>query len=185
MRSPVSMPETLEGSSMSLATLWIQTYADGLVRADHVVGIEAHPTPALTGKPPHWLLTVVLPTVTGSGDLADGAPGWQIAPVHRTVIQTPDHPGDAPAALARLLAQLDPVNAAGVITAEVTPDHAGTGTGSPGSPDAPADSGATAPEPSQSGDTAAVVAAGSRIRFRFTPFPPARALSHETESHYM
>jgi hypothetical protein len=34
----------------------VQTLGDGLVRADQVTGIDAHQTPALTGKPSRWLL---------------------------------------------------------------------------------------------------------------------------------
>ena len=35
---------------MSLTMVWSQTLSDGLVRADQVVGINVHQTPALTGK---------------------------------------------------------------------------------------------------------------------------------------
>ena len=42
---------------------------------------------------------------------------------HRTLIQSPEDPGDAPAALARLLAQLDLVSAAGVITTSREDTH--------------------------------------------------------------
>lgn len=52
---------------MSLSKVWVQTQSDGLVRADHVVGIDAHQTPALSGKPSRWLLDVVLPTSIGTG----------------------------------------------------------------------------------------------------------------------
>ena len=41
---------------VSLANVWVQTWADGLVRADQIVGIEAHPTPAVAGKPSRWLV---------------------------------------------------------------------------------------------------------------------------------
>lgn len=153
---------------MSLTTVWIQTRADGLVRADQITGIEAHQTPALAGKPSHWLLAVVLPTVTGSGAHTPG-PGWSVGPVHRTVIQTPDDPGDAPAALARLLAQLDPLSAAGVITAEITGTRA-------------ADTGRDG-EDTREGAT--VVASASRVRFAFQPFPRPPAARHDTESHYL
>ncbi len=147
---------------MSLTNVWIQTQADGLVRADQVSGIEAHQTPALAGKPSHWLLDIVLPTVTGSGAHAGDGPVWAVGPVHRTVIQTPEHPGDAPAALARLLAQLDPVSATGVITAEIV----GPRTGAVGS------------DPT-------VTATASRVRFQFAPFPRPPAAAHDTESHYL
>jgi hypothetical protein len=76
---------------------------DGLVRADQVTGIDAHQTPALTGKPSRWLLDVVLPVSIGSGHRE----GWGVTVLHRTLIQTSADPGNAAAALARLLAQLD------------------------------------------------------------------------------
>lgn len=103
---------------MSLTNVWMQTLGDGLVRADQVTGIDAHQTPALTGKRPHWLLDVVLPASTGSGTRGD----WGIGVLHRTLVQTSQPPGDAPAVLARLLAQLDAVNAAGVIVASRAED---------------------------------------------------------------
>ena len=98
---------------MGLTNVWVQTQSDGLVRADQIVGIDAHQTPALSGKPARWLLDVVLPASIGSGTGRD----WSIGMVHRTLVQTAEDPGDAPAALARLLAQLDLVSTAGVITA--------------------------------------------------------------------
>jgi hypothetical protein len=52
---------------VSLTSVWMQTAPDGLVRTDQVIGIEAHQTPALTGKPARWLLDVVLPVPIGSG----------------------------------------------------------------------------------------------------------------------
>jgi hypothetical protein len=48
-------------------SMWLQTLGDGLVRADQVARINAHQTPALSGKPSHWLLDVVLPAQVGSG----------------------------------------------------------------------------------------------------------------------
>jgi hypothetical protein len=77
---------------MSLTNVWVQTVADGLVRADQVVGIDAHPTPAMSGKPARWLLDVVLPASMGSGTRED----WGVTVVHRTLIQTDQDPGDAP-----------------------------------------------------------------------------------------
>jgi hypothetical protein len=44
------------GGRVSLSNVWVQTLGDGLVRADQVTGIDAHQTPALTGKPSRWLL---------------------------------------------------------------------------------------------------------------------------------
>jgi hypothetical protein len=135
---------------MSLTNVWVQTLGDGLIRADQVTGIDAHQTPALTGKPSRWLLDVVVPVPIGSGTRE----GWAISALHRTLIQTPDDPGDAPAALARLLAQLDLVSAAGVIsTSRAGHDRVGT-------PDA-------APSADLNADT---VITTSRVRFRFAPF---------------
>ncbi|HEY4023086.1 MAG TPA: hypothetical protein VGM75_30660 [Pseudonocardiaceae bacterium] len=105
---------------MSLTNVWVQTRGDGVVRADQVVGIDAHQTPVLTGKPARWLLDVVLPTTIGSG----ARDGWGVTALHRTLTQTTEDPAGAPAALARLLAQLDHVNAAGIIavSTDSTPD---------------------------------------------------------------
>jgi hypothetical protein len=100
------------GCAVALTNVWFQTLGDGLVRADQVTEIDAHQTPALTGKPSHWLLDVVTTGQVGSGSRGD----WWINPLHRTLIQTSHHPGDAPAVLARMLAQLDAINAAGIIT---------------------------------------------------------------------
>jgi hypothetical protein len=85
---------------MSLTAVWLQTLGDGLVRADQVVGVDVHQTPALTGKAPHWLLDVVLPTSIGSGARGE----WDLTTLHRTLIQTSTEPRDAAAVLARLLA---------------------------------------------------------------------------------
>jgi hypothetical protein len=126
---------------VSLTNVWVQTAADGLVRADQVVGVDAHQTPALPGKPARWLLDVVLPTSIGSG----GREGWAVSALHRTLIQTSHDPGDAPTALARLLAQLDLVSAAGVIvTSRADEDRGDVGTD--------------------------MVAGAGRVRFRFVPF---------------
>jgi hypothetical protein len=92
---------------VGLSNVWLQTAADGLVRADQVTGIEAHQTPALTGNPSGWLLAVVLPVGIAGGNLE----GWGVSALHRTLIQTSDDPGPAATALARLLAQLDLVSA--------------------------------------------------------------------------
>jgi hypothetical protein len=75
--------------------------------------------------------------------------------LHRTLVQTSHQPGDAPTVLARLLAQLDAINAAGVITAAAAraTEHAGDG-----------------------GDGC--------VRFRFVPFssPPP---GHHTGAEYL
>jgi hypothetical protein len=148
----------MEVVDVSLANVWVQTVADGLVRADQIVGIDAHQTPALSGKPARWLLDVVLPASIGSG----GRDGWAINVLHRTLIQTGEDPLDAPAALARLLSQLDLVSAAGVITTS-----------------------RAEPSPADAGETTAGPAAESGVvRFRFTPFP-SPAPGHHTGAEYL
>jgi hypothetical protein len=137
---------------MGLTNVWVNTLGDGLVRADQIVGVHARRTPATTGKPSHWLLNAVLPLTTGSGQLDT----WATSPLHRTLIQTSQEPQDAPEHLARLLAQLDAVNAAGTITATVSDQ-----TPHP----APAHSrGTPVPAP------APAPAATTTVRFQFTPF---------------
>jgi hypothetical protein len=99
---------------VSLINVWVQTHSDGLVRADHVVGIEAHSTAGLRDTSSHWLLDIVLATSVGSGYRE----GWNVTALHRTLAQTAVPPEGASVALARLLAQLDTIDAAGVITIE-------------------------------------------------------------------
>lgn len=99
---------------MGLSRVWVQTLADGLVRADSIIGITTHPTPAIAGKSSRWLLDVVLPTTTGSG----AAGGWVSSPLHRTLVQTSQPPVNATTDLAGMLARLDTADAAGVITVE-------------------------------------------------------------------
>lgn len=107
---------------MGLSKVWVQTVADGLVRADSIIGITTHPTPAIAGKPSRWLLDIVLSTTTGSGS----AGSWISNPLHRTLAQT-DHPAaNAPTELASMLARLDSSEAAGVITVERVPGEGGT-----------------------------------------------------------
>jgi hypothetical protein len=129
--------------AVSLTNVWVQTQGDGLVRADQIVGIEAHQTPALAGKPARWLFDVVLTSSIGSGSRE----GWGVTVLHRTLIQTGEDPGNAPAALARLLSQLDLVSAAGII--------------------------ATAREPVGPPDAERIddqVVEAGRVRLRFVPF---------------
>jgi hypothetical protein len=134
---------------VSLRNVWLQTPADGLVRADHVTGIEAHTTAGLRDTPSHWLLDVVLTTSVGSGFRE----GWNVTAMHRTLAQTSTAPGGASVALARLLAQLDGISAAGIISVEKV------------------DSDAT-PE--------GLATSSGGIRFRFEPFP-APAPAHQTD----
>ena len=142
---------------MSLTNVWVATQGDGLVRADQIAGIDAHQTPALSGKPARWLLDVVLGSSIGSGSRE----GWAVTVVHRTLIQTPDNPQEAPAALARLLAQLDLVHAAGVITTSRT------------TPTVPDDKGLED-----------VVTGSRQLRFRFVPFT-SPAPGHHTGAEYL
>src|SRR5689334_10018735 len=166
---------------MGLNRVWLQTLGDGLVRADQITGIDAHQTPALTGKPARWLLDVVLAVPIGSGRRDD----WAITALHRTVIQTPHDPTPAVAALARLLAQLDVINAAGIITATAQRAHGeteapelATGQSAPTPASSPANirkddaertTGRT--ETSTVEETANGAAVAGGVRLRFTPFP--------------
>jgi hypothetical protein len=138
---------------MGLSRVWLQTLGDGLVRADQITGVDAHQTPALTGKPARWLLDVVLAVPIGSGRHGD----WTVTALHRTVIQTGRDPSAAAPALARLLAQLDVINAAGIITASIVPERGAGGEGGGPGPD-------TSPTP----ENGTAVAGG--VRLRFTPF---------------
>lgn len=101
--------------TVSLTNVWLRTLDDEIIRADQVVGIHSHYTPALVGKPAFWLFDVFLLTPLGNGR----PDGRGISALHRTLIQTPHAPTGAPAALARLLAQLDAIHATGVITTTI------------------------------------------------------------------
>ncbi|MGC7094236.1 hypothetical protein ACPZ19_06200 [Amycolatopsis lurida] len=74
--------------------------------------MTSHSTPALSGKPARWLLDATVAVSTGSGH----AGSWSVGMLHRTLIQTPAEPVEAPEALARLLAVLHDTDAAGIIT---------------------------------------------------------------------
>jgi hypothetical protein len=152
---------------MSLTSVWLQTLGDGLVRADQVVGIDVHQTPALTGKAPHWLLDVVLPAPIGSGARGE----WNVTSLHRTLVQTSEEPSDAATVLARLLAQLDAINAAGIIITSRSRDAA-------------ARSG-KAHHPAADQSTPEQMAAQSMaVRFRFAPFPSPPP-GHHTGAEYL
>ena len=150
---------------MSLTNVWLQTSGDGLVRGDQVVGIDVHQTPALTGKRPHWLLDIVLPASTGNGSRGD----WSVTVLHRTLAQTSEPPGDAATVLARLLAQLDAVSAAGVVITS----HRG-GAGAP-----TADSAGT-----RRVEVEQVAVDAASVRFRFLPFPSPPP-GHHTGAEYL
>jgi hypothetical protein len=148
---------------VSLTNVWLRTLDDELIRADQIVGIHTHYTPALVGKPACWLLDVLLLTPLGNGRPDGRAP----SALHRTLIHTPQPPTDAPTALARLLAQLDAIHATGVITtttADPTPSDSDT---------------ITAPD-----TTDMPTATPAPLRFRFTPFP-ALGLGHHTGPEYL
>lgn len=153
---------------MSLTNVWLQTLGDGLVRGDQVVGIDVHQTPALTGKSSHWLVDVVLPASTGNGTRGD----WSVTALHRTLVQTSQQPGDAATVLARLLAQLDVINAAGVIVAMSQRRGAGVI--------------ASVPERVGPGvvEDEQVAEDGAPVRFRFLPFPSPPP-GHHTGAEYL
>jgi hypothetical protein len=152
---------------VGLTKVWLQTAADGLVRADQVTGIGAHQTPELSGKPSRWLLDVVMPVSTGNVTRED----WGITVLHRTLIQTSDDPGDAPAELARLLAQLDITAAAGVIT-----------TSREGRDEVRGPASTDATNPAAAGDD--LVSGSGRVRFRLVPFT-GPAPGHHTDTEYL
>ncbi|MHA6629213.1 hypothetical protein ACU61A_27585 [Pseudonocardia sichuanensis] len=130
---------------MSLVNVWLQALDGSLVRGDRVGEITLHQTPEIVGKPSRWLLDVAVAVPVGSGD----PDGWRTGPLHRTLAQTDRAPREAPAALARLLAQLDAVDAAGIVRADTAHVRA-------------------APHPERT------VASGE-IHFGFTAFPGAAA----------
>jgi hypothetical protein len=101
---------------VSLANVWLQMLDGSLVRGDQVTEITLHQTPEIAGKPSRWLLDVAVAVPVGSGDPS----GWRTGPLHRTLAQTDRCPREAPAVLARLLAQLDAVDAAGIMRADTT-----------------------------------------------------------------
>jgi hypothetical protein len=168
---------------VSLVNVWVKTWADGLVRADQIVGIDAHPTPAIAGKPSRWLVDAVLAAPVGSGSKEQ----WGMTVLHRTLIQTGTEPRDAPVALARLLAQLDLVSAAGVITVNVEPSgSAGSVPASPRGGEAPTEEDAGA----RSGRAAEVrggrveESRSGQLRFRFAPFAHPEPGRH-TDREYL
>ncbi len=150
---------------MSLTNVWVQTQGDGLVRADQITGIDAHQTPALTGKPSRWLLDIVVSASIGSGTRE----GWTVTVLHRTLIQTAHDPSPVTAALARLLAQLDLVSAAGLIT---------TGREDPITAGPDSDRAADGPGVDE------VITGSDHVRFRFAPFPSPPP-GHHTGAEYL
>ncbi|MBO0877335.1 MAG: hypothetical protein J2P19_28490, partial [Pseudonocardia sp.] len=103
-----------------------------------------HRIPAVTGKPAHWLLDVVCNAATGGGQTDQ----WALSPLHRTLAQTSSRHEGAPAQLARLLAQLDATDTAGLITTHTATSDEDAGAIGPGS-------------------------ATAAVRFRFGPFRAA------------
>ncbi|WP_214366844.1 hypothetical protein [Pseudonocardia sp. H11422] len=57
---------------MGSTEVWVQTLADGLIRADRIVGIDVHPTPEIAGKASRWLLDVVLGCRWAAGSVTGG-----------------------------------------------------------------------------------------------------------------
>lgn len=102
---------------MGLTNVWVRTLSDGLIRADHIVGIDVHRTTPLAGKHAHWLLDAILPAPVGSGR----GDVWDLTALHRTLLQTSVEPEDGPESLAGLLAELDAMDAAGVIVPTTAP----------------------------------------------------------------
>lgn len=96
---------------MGLKHVWIKTLSDGLIRADQIVGLSAHRTPELVGKASRWLLDATLAVPAGSGN----PEGWDIADLHRTLVQTDWSPRNAPEHLARALHKLEKEDLAGIV----------------------------------------------------------------------
>jgi hypothetical protein len=132
---------------LSLSNVWLQLLDGSLVRADQVTEITLNQTPEIAGKPSRWLLAVAVAVPVGSGDPS----GWRTGPLHRTLTQADRCPREAPAALARLLAQLDAVDAEGILRADTSRVHA-------------------APHPGRT-------AAAGEVHFGFTAFTGAGAAS--------
>lgn len=105
---------------MGLSKIWVRTSTDGLIRADQIVEVSAHPAPALSGKTAHWLVDATLSVSVGSGTVD----GLNISALHRTLIQTRAEPVGALEAFTRLLAQLHDADPAGIVTAR-TEDASG------------------------------------------------------------
>ncbi|NKQ53002.1 hypothetical protein HFP15_08925 [Amycolatopsis sp. K13G38] len=103
---------------MGLPKVWVRSFSDGLIRADHIIAISTHPTPELSGKSAHWLLDATLAVSVGSGN---GSDGWAVAALHRTLIQTREEPVGAADAFAQMLAALHDTDAAGIIRAVADP----------------------------------------------------------------
>jgi hypothetical protein len=114
------------------------------------------------------LLDIVLPASTGNGTRGD----WRLTALHRTLVQTSQQPGEAATILARLLAQLDAINAAGVIVA--TSPHRSAGVITPVSE-------RVGPG---SGEDEQVAEDSASVRFRFVPFPSPPP-GHHTGREYL
>jgi hypothetical protein len=100
---------------MGLAKVWVRTFTDGLIRADHIIGLSSHPAPALSGRTAHWLVDATLAISVGSGT----TDGLNISALHRTLIQTRTEPLGAIDAFARLLARLHDRDPAGIVAARI------------------------------------------------------------------
>lgn len=96
--------------------IWIRTFSDGLVRASQIIAITAHRTPSIVGKPSRWLLDIALAVPAGSGT----PEGWDVADLHRTLMQTDFEPRGAVRLLATTLYQLSRDDRAGIVRPIVT-----------------------------------------------------------------
>jgi hypothetical protein len=100
---------------MGLSKVWVRTFTDGLIRADAIIGLSTHQTPALSGKAAHWLLDATLAVSVGSGNID----GMDINVLHRTLIQTRSEPVGAIEAFAQLLSRLHDTDPAGIVTIRI------------------------------------------------------------------
>lgn len=103
--------------TLSLDKVWIRTVADGLLRADQIVGLDTRASPLADGRSPHWLLDAALAVPSGGG----GEDGWNLTLMRRTLLQTDSEPLAAEETLARLLASLSEVDASGIVTPTTGP----------------------------------------------------------------
>ncbi len=113
------------------------------------------------------MLDAIIPASIGSGARGE----WNVNVLHRTLAQTSTDPGDAATVLARLLAQLDVVNAAGIVATSRVRD--------PAALSGKADDTVTGPSVP---DDAAL--GSTSIRFRFVPFPSPPP-GHHTGAEYL
>lgn len=100
---------------MGLAKVWVRTFTNELIRADRIIGLSTHPTPAISGKAGHWLVDATIAVSVGSGTRE----GLDISVLHRTLIQARAQPVGALEAFAQLLSGLSDRAPAGIVSARV------------------------------------------------------------------